>query len=42
MVGTVYSYNEWGIMVLKEGEDIIFECCECVRCTRINALVGWV
>ena len=30
VVGAVYIYNEWGVVVLEESEDVIVGCGECV------------
>ena len=26
VIGTVYNFNEWGVVVLDKGEDIIVRC----------------
>jgi len=30
IVGALYRYNEWGVVVLEESEDVIVGCGECV------------
>lgn len=35
MTEAVYSFNEWGIAVVEESEDVIMGYIECVRCTQI-------
>ena len=42
MVGAIYSYNKWEVVVLEEGKDSIVRCGECVGCTRMYKLVEWV
>ena len=42
MVEAIYSYNEWGDVVLEESEDVIVGCRECVGYTRMYEMVNLV